>query len=235
MKEDADCRGKARSMNQCEFCQELQGLPGNRFGAMYAGIAASRIVAQTEHFVVLPTIGQLCAGSLLILPRVHKETCAELQRTQQEGLAAILKRVTTTIRQFGWPVFFEHGAKCHTGGSCGIYHAHLHVVPLPALVEPRELFPEHVKAATSIQDALEALKDSEHYLLIGSEDGVVFASVDSLPSAPVSQHFRRRLRYRFSLSKHWDWRETAGPESELLATVSAFGGEHVSDWAGNSA
>jgi len=92
-------------MNQCEFCQELQGLPGNRFGAMYAGIAASRIVAQTEHFVVLPTIGQLFAGSLLILPRVHKETCAELQRTQQEGLAAILKRVTTTIRQFGWGFF----------------------------------------------------------------------------------------------------------------------------------
>lgn len=215
-------------MKDCEFCQELQALPGNRFQEIYRDIVDSRIVAQTSHFVAMPTIGQIFPGTTLILPRKHEETCAGLSVALRQELLALTFKVMATVTHFGEPTFFEHGATKCTGGGCGIYHAHLHVVPLPERTHPKALFPQHVGSATNLGSALSALHACDHYLLIGNDEGVVFADVRELPFIPASQYFRRQLVEQFGVWKSWDWRDSVGPEADVLATITAFGVQDVS-------
>ena len=68
-------------MNDCEFCDELKGAP-SRFRAIYAPEHASRIVATSQHFVAMPTLGQLFPGSLLV---VLDRTSRHLRRRRQRA------------------------------------------------------------------------------------------------------------------------------------------------------
>jgi len=69
-----------------------------------------------------------------------------------------LGRIEILVRKFGKPVIFEHGAKCSTGGGCGIYHAHLHVVPLPERINYLRILPEISKKFNSIESAFKTIK-----------------------------------------------------------------------------
>src|SRR5687768_2245990 len=129
-------------MYDCDFCREIEGGRETTFRQIYQQVTPSRIVLRSENFVVLPTIGQLFVGSVLILPRRHRETFATLGEAERRELPALLNRVLSGVARFGEPIIFEHGAVSQTGGGCGVYHAHLHVVPLPAPTLPSDLFPE---------------------------------------------------------------------------------------------
>lgn len=209
-------------MQNCEFCRELSGHPDNRYRQIYRDSAETRIVAETSNFVAMPTLGQIFPGSLLILPRFHIETCAQLSIGYQHELVEFVQSVSFITKQFGELIFFEHGATACTGGSCGIYHAHLHVVPLPVKVSPKLLFEEHRAVTRNLLQTFDSLKGCNHYLLIGDQDNVAFTEVDQLDITPSSQFFRRRLAERFGVDRPWDWRETKLPEPDLIATISAF-------------
>lgn len=222
-------------MRECEFCCEVNGHPGSRFRRIYRGIAETRLVAETRNFVAMPTLGQVFTGSMLIMPRAHVETCARLDAGLRGELAEFVNTVSRTARQFGEPVWFEHGATACTGGSCGIYHAHLHVVPLPVRVAPNLLFEAHRASGPDLLWVLDALKECDHYLLLGSEDGIVFAQVEQLESVPSSQYFRRLLCEKFGRNRPWDWREATLPEADLLYTISAFERTNSVQWTGHPA
>lgn len=214
-------------MQNCEFCRELSGHPDNRYHKIYRDSEETRIVAETSNFIAMPTLGQIFPGSLLILPRFHIETCAQLNIDHQLELVEFIQSVSFITKQFGELIFFEHGATACTGGSCGIYHAHLHVVPLPAKVSPKLLFEEHRSVARNLLQVFDTLKECNHYLLIGDQDSVVFTEVHQLNTRPSSQFFRRRLAERFGVGRPWDWRETILPEPDLIATISAFRSANV--------
>ncbi len=210
-------------MNVCEYCQEIHPSGENRFNRLYAGMVETRFVLRTSHFVVMPTLGQLFKGSLLIVPVAHVETLASLPPDHLSELAALLEQVQCKLRDFGQPVFFEHGSTQEVAGSCGIFHAHLHVVPLPARLEPQKLLPSATDSFGSLPAALSALHHSPHYLLAGDSTRTVIAEVAALSGAPGSQYFRRRLVSLFDLDRPWDWRQTTAPEDDLLSTLEVFG------------
>ena len=210
-------------MLSCDFCREIQGRTDTTFGGIYRGVTMSRVALQTRNFVALPTIGQLLPGSVLILPKCHRETFASLNSTEMEELPALVAAVSRKIANFGMPLFFEHGARSTTGGSCGVYHAHLHVVAIPRQVRPSDLFPEHLGAANTLIAALMSLRGVEHYLLIGDESEVKFADVKLLAHTPPSQHFRQVLHRRFKIDKPWNWRSYTKPEPDLLRTRDILG------------
>ncbi|MEA3015340.1 MAG: hypothetical protein QOI38_62 [Sphingomonadales bacterium] len=220
-------------MTDCDFCRELEGSPGTRFHALYAGVADTRIVIETCHFAALPTLGQLFSGSMLIIPKEHVETSARVAPHLRPELGCLLARVVETVRPYGSPVFFEHGALSCTGGSCGIYHAHIHVMPLPAPVTPRLFLGERARISNSLEGALAALSSSEQYLLFGRNTEVAYSEVDQLDFQPPSQFFRRALAKRFHTAVPWDWRLVQDAEPELLATLSLFGGGHVPERPGD--
>ena len=207
----------------CEFCLELHDNSRARFTGIYPDIS-SRVVARGDGLVAVPTIGQLFQGSLLILPEQHYETCADFPAELQVGMCRLLDELLVIARRFGEPVFFEHGARNYTGGSCGIYHAHLHLVPLPQRVRPALLFPDHQGFAVNLLSGLRDLLGCNHYLLMGDDEDVVYSRVDAMMAQPGSQYFRRLLVKRFGLPRPWDWREFNEREPDLVTTLDAFGG-----------
>jgi diadenosine tetraphosphate (Ap4A) HIT family hydrolase len=219
----------------CEFCQELTNPQHSRFSQMYAPLVNRRIVAEYGRFVAMPTIGQLFRGSLLILPRVHVETMASLSENGLALLDAFLMELKAVVSPTGPVVTFEHGARCTTGGGCGIYHAHVHLVPVPARVSAESLLSsqsstEHVKHAPSLGVAFGELRSSDQYLLIRDSDGRVSflepssASQNQYPS----QYFRRVLADHFRCGRPWNWRAYVDREPDLLDTIQMFEAVDVS-------
>lgn len=209
-------------MNVCEYCQEIRSPSESRFGRIYGGIIDSRIVLRTKTFIVMPTLGQIFKGSVLILPVAHIETLAALSAEQVAELALLLAQVQARCSAIGHPVFLEHGSTQEAAGSCGIYHAHLHVVPLPTPVRPQELLPSKGTGFATLPGALSALAGNRHYLLAGDDTGVHVVDTARLAEAPGSQYFRRRLVCMFGVHRSWDWRGANAPEDDLLTTVEGF-------------
>jgi diadenosine tetraphosphate (Ap4A) HIT family hydrolase len=143
----------------CEFCLELSNIALSRFGITYGGVADSRLIDQRDGFVVIPTLGQLFTGSLLVLPQAHFETTAEMSSQQIHAALQIIEEYAEQLRQFGKVVVFEHGSRATEGLACGIHHAHVHVVPVPgdlSLDEALTTVTQEVESLTSAYDALSA-------------------------------------------------------------------------------
>lgn len=209
-------------MNVCEYCQEIRSPSESRFGRIYGGMIDNRVLLRTKTFIVMPTLGQIFKGSLLILPVEHIETLAALSSEQAAELEVLLSDVQAYCRTVGHPVFLEHGSTQEAAGSCGIYHAHLHVVPLPTPVHPQELLPSAGLKYTNLPSALSKLVGTRHYLLAGDGNGVHVVDTALLSEAPGSQFFRRRLVSKFDVNRPWDWRSASEPEDDLLSTVKDF-------------
>lgn len=195
---------------ECDFCSEIVGAGGSAFQRIY-GQDANRVVAESDTLIALPTLGQLFPGSLLVLPKSHIEMFSRAGSDVQSELPHFIEPLLKSASRFGDPLIFEHGALACTGASCGIYHAHLHIVPLPSVVAASELLPEARGRALSLSDAFAELTNASKYLLVGEGHRFFFAAdhdIDQLPS----QCMRIRLAERFALQQPWDWRAYTSEE-----------------------
>lgn len=214
-------------MKDCEFCSEIDGHPQNRFARVYGHTGlGSRIVAERGELIAMPTLGQIFEGSLLVLPRGHVETLADLSPRIIRDLCPFVSELSHGLENLGKPIFWEHAARRCTGGSCGIYHAHAHLIPLPAKARLEDLLPEGASVTAGLGDALHMLRGASTYLLMIDSDGRVgFSSEADIAGGQYrSQYLRRALVERFDLCQPWDWRTYDSVEPMLLNTVRHFAG-----------
>lgn len=202
---------------KCDFCSEFRGEAGSQFSEKYPDFD-SRIVFEDQDFLVLPTIGQIFPNSFLILPRTHYQTCGEMPAPLRSKLERIVGSVLSSLHGAYDFLVFEHGAKAHTGASCGIYHAHTHIVPIPSNlhVDIKKIFPDHSRVCSSLVEALDIVKDSEDYLMLGTGQEFLTARVSDLGFVPRSQYFRRQLVKYLQVDEEWDWRKYDKQEMRLL-------------------
>lgn len=212
------------NIGQCEFCDEFVSSTTSRFGQLYSRRFESRVLLREDGFVVLPPMGQLFKGSLLILPEKHFETMASMSKSTRSKLTSLIARLQTAVKSYGRPFVFEHGAKSQTGSGCGVYHAHMHVVPLPDTLSYSMLLPGTLKVCLDIETALTQLEFSSLYLLIHDTEGQVAFAEPSAGDLDVfsSQYIRRRLVDVFNLRASWNWRDYNSVEPWLVETVNTF-------------
>ena len=137
----------------CEFCLELSDAPDTRFRSIYRG-RRDRIVVRINRIAVMPTLGQLFMGSLLVLPEFHCETAADLPPDDRRDLLDVVDLMKDKVQKVGFPLVVEHGVRQGSGTGCGIYHAHIHVIPLPEHLPFRELLADAAKPTSSLNEAL---------------------------------------------------------------------------------
>ena len=202
-------------MNQdCDFCSELHG-PTSRFHEYYAGLLATRVLVATQRFAIVPSMGQIVRGSLMLVTRHHVERFADLDHPsllEAQGLLATLAEASDAV------VYFEHGARSSTGGSCGIYHAHVHVVELPPSLTVTHLASDLAPSCESLPECWTRLSKFEEYLLLRAADGRTWTR-EVLPTERArfpSQYFRRRLATVSGAFERWNWRNISQPEPELI-------------------
>lgn len=207
----------------CEFCAELQSPDRTWFRKVYGHVIDTRIVQRTDNFAALPTIGQLFEGSYLIIPTVHVERYTELSIALQAEVTEFAADIEARLRRYGPTIVFEHGASSVAGTGCGVYHAHIHIVPLPRNALSDEFVASGDWQPATLVDAWQAASSSTEYLMIRDTSNKVSLVTNTHLGSPLgSQFMRKRLVQLFGIAQPWDWREYAAPEPKLLRSVDAL-------------
>jgi diadenosine tetraphosphate (Ap4A) HIT family hydrolase len=206
------------TLMQCDFCNELSGSSENSFNRIYGAHTQSRILFRSDTFAVIPSLGQILEGYLLVLPIKHFKAAGDLPYVHFEELTRICKATGEILKhQYGPYILFEHGTRCEGVGGCGIYHAHLHAVPIPPsldLVDSlKAKFPyKQLRDLTEIRERSEGMPA---YIFYQDTDSRTY--LFDTPNL-VSQYMRRTLAAVLG-ANDWDWR-AAGQEERLLATLN---------------
>lgn len=202
--------------SHCEFCAEFVGSSENEFVARYGDCLADRLLFGDRHFRILPSLGQIVEGHLLIIPVEHYCALADLPASSLAELDNLCRYTRLVLAQtYGSCIFFEHGVRGDASGGCGIDHAHMHAVPVRAdslaNTLSREFGGRDISSIAEIRQRLAA--DSSYlYLEDASKKRHVFP-VESLPS-----QYMRKLVGQAVGKSDWDWRKS-GYEVELVSTI----------------
>lgn len=198
----------------CEFCDEFAG-SASRFSLEYPDFP-SRVILKWRDFRVVPSIGQIAEGHLLILPTPHVTAIGSLSGRGLEDLEQLVSAVRSTLSETyrRTPIFFEHGTVCGDSGGCGIDHMHLHCVPVTVRVARGVAADFPLLPIASLSDLQGFVRAGTSYLFIEESDGSRYASpVNVLPSQYMRRHLASLLRV-----SNWDWR-LAGREGSLISTL----------------
>ena len=203
-----------REHSYCEFCDEFSGGTRNAFGHSYGNDVPDRTVLETAHLKVLPSLGHFVKGYLLVVPKVHHMALADMPTTVLREVDAVKTMLTRRLApRYGSYTFFEHGTRTLAAGGCGIYHAHLHALPLKAdavLLKLQGQFP--FRRIESILD-LSTAEQGESYLYFEERAGHSWLF---FPKVLPSQYLRRLAAESLGITQ-WDWRQS-GREDTFLAT-----------------
>jgi ATP adenylyltransferase len=169
-----------------------------------------RWVAHSEHFVVIPSVGALVDGWVLVVPKSHLLSLGALPEELQPELADLAATMSESLeREYGQPVTrFEHGSSAAMQAvGCGVNHAHLHLVPLTfdvvadlALRHPDLAVVDHRGGLASAPRRTRS--GSYVYVRNGSGREVLILDTEN-----ESQLVRRMIASRLGVPGRWNWRD----------------------------
>ena len=163
------------------------------------------IILETENFAVVPSLGSLVAGWLIVVPKFPIARVADLRGDVHHEFELLVERCIEKVEgRFGQAFVFEHGGNKGSKVSCGVDQAHLHIVPL-------EFDLPHV-AMQSTQEYWVA-KDGfvlpygvcgrEEYWYISDQKRTIAITA----TEPQSQWFRKLIAAETGQSQKWDYNE----------------------------
>lgn len=198
----------------CCFCEEYRSLYDSQY---YKSIGKkigfpSRILAETNNWYAIPTIGSFVPGYLLLVCKQHELSMATLSLNLRDEMFVLKERMEERISQvMGCRcLMFEHGTTdSNYIGVNSVNHVHIHLVPSIDSVWV------HLSKENSLFD-FEVFDDYSNlfmkweesppktYLLFQDADKKIYYSSDVVDMP--SQLFRRCLASIWGLSE-WDWRK----------------------------
>ena len=185
---------KGQSRN-CPFCEAGVGPTDT--------VWYNQPLLSTPNFVVLPSIGALVPGWVLVAPKKHFLSVASIPYRFRQELGGLLKRATGIVEQgFGATVQFEHGPATHNSQiGCGLDHAHIHVVPIGFdLVDTARSDP--TIAWSKLGSGFHEIQtQGNDYLAITNQ----VSSWIGHPIAPVSQYFRKLVALKLGIPDQFDY------------------------------
>jgi diadenosine tetraphosphate (Ap4A) HIT family hydrolase len=207
----------------CDFCHEFSGSTENAFDRIYSGSPESRILFRSNQFAVIPSVGQLVEGYLLVLPINHFKALGDMPGPLLQEFAAICETVGNILKdQYGPYVLFEHGTRSEGAGGCGIYHAHLHAVSLAEVPDPVNTLKSRF-AYVELSRLDEISKRStglSSYLFYQDSHARAYL----FDTGPLPSQYMRKLLADAQGNRDWDWR-IAGREERLLSTIRRLSGQ----------
>jgi diadenosine tetraphosphate (Ap4A) HIT family hydrolase len=200
----------------CDFCNEFSGGEANAYAVRYGRHPTARTILDWGAFRVVPSLGQLTEGHLLILPSAHICAIADLPNEHFAQLEALRVQVRAALRTvYGSCIFFEHGIRGEGSGGCGIDHAHMHAVPAAADSVVSLLYSSFAGSPVQeFSDLNECVSQNSSYLFFESS----LQQRHVFPVTRVASQYLRKLVADEIGNTNWDWRKT-GYELELVHTM----------------
>jgi diadenosine tetraphosphate (Ap4A) HIT family hydrolase len=92
----------------------------------------NHIFCETKNFIVIPSIGSLIEGWLMIVSKLSYGNSLQFPINIFKEYLSLLTDVRCKIEKvYGTWSIFENGASKNAAIGCGVHHAHTHIVPLP--------------------------------------------------------------------------------------------------------
>lgn len=205
--------------SHCVFCRELSGSRDTNFARLYPEVD-NRIIAETNNLVAFPCIGQLSPGHYLIATKKHHPKFADFLKDESSKREELTHIIESTHQKLGYSkaqsLYFEHGAASQTDGGCGIYHAHLHIVPNAGNIVISELPVKTSRIFNRLEECYSNIDKETPYALFGSEQHGY--NYSTLTTPLPSQTLRKKVSSAMSV-EIWDW-QIAGREEHLLKMLN---------------
>jgi diadenosine tetraphosphate (Ap4A) HIT family hydrolase len=187
---------------KCGICDEING---ESFVDGYDKIVSEKknIIAETDNFLVIPSIGPLNDSHIMLVPKKHVNSFNTISNNIKNESREILYKLNNFIIENTNKslIFFESGAGKnidHSGGC--IFHAHIHCVYYTQEFE------------TALNKEIKFNKNSSQSLDYDIENGYVWYMNNKydefLCNNPLlPSQFLRYLYYSSnSIHGHWNWR-----------------------------
>jgi ATP adenylyltransferase len=193
-------------MIDCTFCAEMS--------AGSDGAQWNQPLAETKNFVVVPSLGSLVEGWLLIVPKIHHISMGALPTGLRQEADDLERRVSRLLDlEYRRPiVVFEHGPSAAKHGTgCGVDHAHLHLVPTgcDVLKYAQPFVPASASWRIAGPDSgwdlrTRAYKSGQDYLYLKPHDDEALVAVCEDFG---SQVFRRAISAYVGIEQEFNWRD----------------------------
>ena len=198
---------RAPSSKDCSYCKYLSD---TTIYNLKDFTQSNRTIYASDNFIVMPTLGEFVKGYLLIIPREHVMSIAELSPELKEEFLYVLDDVVSILK-LTYPVndilVWENGTGNGGIGKAkdSIVHSHVHVAPSQLTAEKIENLSGFSFTKIPYQDL--GLFGTHSYLLIkGNLDNEWY--INDNPNLYIPRQYVRQLiadEYGFT-GDVWNWR-----------------------------
>ena len=188
-------------MNSCRMCFDL---------LLQGPIKAwNEPLFESPNFIVLPSLGALVEGWLLLVPKKHFICMGALPDSVASEMHEMKNFLCSVLQQYyGEICAFEHGpSRANLNVGCGVDHAHLHIVPVAfdlASAVTSFLPEDTFWSEAGLEECRASFGRGEDYLYLEQPIG---AGRIATHHAFESQLFRRAIAARIGALTQFNWRE----------------------------
>lgn len=158
----------------------------------------------TADGMIIPSLGGLVPGWLLLVPRTRALSYADLEPQTRQSLYDLAQDIGTRYARMGMPVYLEHGASvAKSVVGCGVDQAHLHLVPVEFDLLDQVLGDHSVSwREVASKDPWQSVAPGQEYYLIVQGQRAFVGS----PRRAESQYFRKHIARGIGLTEQWDYK-----------------------------
>jgi len=201
----------------CPFCRELQS---GRLPDFCDADVNSRILHETNQFVVMADISPLVPGHVMIVPKAHILCYGAVEAAARDEFCGIVNATRALIAEhYGPSVMLEHGTSSLAPVADHVTHAHLHIVP--ADIDVRDSFLDfNTTTIATFSDLSRWAARDEEYLYFEScaGDRIVADRIVNIKRLFIRSEVAKRVGVPDPL---WDWRRHILSDN-LRATVETL-------------
>ena len=177
-------------MNDCNFCE------------LDKSIYYNKVIEETNNFFVIPTLGALVEGYVMIVSKEHVNSIIELDDVVLGEYNELIKKYRSIFKDlYGkYPIVFEHGTPNINGfcTSC-VIHAHSHIVNHNYKNENEIIQTLNFEKINSIGDI-----KYQNYIFYQNSLGERFVTYEY---KPVRQMMRLLIAKDLEIEEKYNWRE----------------------------
>ena len=165
---------------------------------------------ESTHFKVIPSLGSLVEGWLLILPKMHFISLGAINDYYlYEELEVLIDKICAIVKkEYGDYIVFEHGpARENSVVGCGVDYAHLHIVPIKIdLIHYSHTQLEGCSwsKVQNINSTADFYNQDKPYLFV--QDRLENLFIGTAPEIP-SQAFRKIIAEHLGIPDKYDWKQ----------------------------
>jgi len=192
---------------QCKYCNVIT----NGSTEIY-----DTIIEETKNFIVMPSLGSLVKGWLLITPKSHILNSRQLKINERKELNDLITKYSKSSSSLFEKnvAVFEHGAVYQDSiVGCGIDHAHVHIVPVAFDMEAQVKNSEK-----TFMELDNSINDDKPYWVFSVNNGPVqFTNT----MKHTSQFFRKVIATAINSPESYDYKKSTSNKN-VIATLLKY-------------